>query len=269
MCPAGRDASLNSVLGKVFAILDGFGHDDQGVTIGDLVARTGLAKSTTHRLLRELIAHGAVDTNEAGRYHLGLRLFELARLVPTVTDLREAALPFIEDLYEATHETVHLGVLDGLEVVYIERIAGHGASPVPTRVGGRMPAYCTSLGKAMLAFAPEETLNQLASSNLTARTPYTITVPAVLRQELRRIAESGVAFDREEARIGLVCVAAPVFGADGRVAAALSVSGPSPRMKPEQIASAVRTASLGLSRLLRNGRVGRPVLRPRVPASRS
>lgn len=257
MRPAGQDGPPNTVLGKVLAILDGFRHEHRGVTVGELARRTGVPKSTTHRLLRELVEHGVVDTTESGRYYLGLRLFELARLVPTVTDLREAALPFIEDLYEATHETVHLGVLDGTEVVYIERITGHRASPVPTRVGGRMPAYCTGLGKAMLAFSPPETVRGLLEAGLRPVTAFTITVPSVLRDELKRIAEARVAFDREEARTGLVCVAAPVFGVDDELIAGISVSGPSTRMRVEPLASAVRTASLGLSRALRSAHADR------------
>lgn len=257
MCPAERDESQNSVLGKVFAILGAFRPDDRGVTLGELAKRTGLAKSTIHRLLGELIGYGVVETNADGRYLPGLRLFELAGLVPIATDLREIALPFIEDLYEATHETVHLGVLDGPEVVYIERITGHRGSIAPTRIGGRMPAFCTGLGKAMLAHAPPEVLEQVLDSPLAPLTPYTITVPEVLREELRRIADSGVAFDREEARLGLACVAVPVFGSGNRLVGGLSISGPTSRAKPEALAPAVRATALALSRTLRLGGVGR------------
>jgi DNA-binding IclR family transcriptional regulator len=257
MCPTERDSSPNSVLGKAFAILGGFRPDDRGVTLGELAKRTGMAKSTIHRLLRELIEYGVVDTNDDGRYLPGLRLFELAGLVPIATDLREIALPFIEDLYEATHETVHLGVLDGTEVVYIERITGHRGSMAPTRIGGRMRAFCTGLGKAMLAHAPPETLERVLQSPLVALTPYTITVPDVLLEELRRVAEAGVAFDREEARLGLACVAAPVFGLTNGLVGGISISGPTSRARPEALAPAVRATALALSRTLRLGGVGR------------
>ncbi len=269
MCATERDGPPNSVLGKAFTILNGFRPDDRGLTLGQLEQRTGIAKSTIHRLIRELMEYGAIDTNADGRFLPGLHLFELARLVPRATDLREAALPFIEDLYEATHETVHLGVLDGSEVVYIEKIAGHGISPVPTRVGGRMPAFCTGLGKAILAFSPPEDLARILAEPLTPLTAYTITVSDVLREELAKIADEGIAYDREEARIGLACVAAPVFGLGGRVLAALSVSVPTLRAAPERLAPAVRTAALALSRSLRLAGVGRAGAAPRtVPRER-
>lgn len=250
---AGRDEAPNSVLGKAFAILGAFRHEDRGVTLSELARRTGLAKATVHRLVRELTEHDVIETNDDGRYVLGLRLFEFARLVPIAADLRETALPFIEDLYEATHETVHLGILDGSEVVYLERIAGHRASPIPTRVGGRMPACCTGLGKVMLAHAPQAAVRKVLESPLVPLTPYSITVPSVLEQELRQIAEDGVAYDREEAQIGLVCVAAPVFGPGDRLLAGLSISGPTARAKVESFAPTVRTAARALSRTLRLG----------------
>jgi DNA-binding IclR family transcriptional regulator len=269
MCAAQRDDPLNSVLGKAVAILEAFQHDDRGLTLGQLEQRTGIPKSTIHRLVRELIDHGVIETNSDGRFLPGLRLFELARLVPIATDLREAALPFIEDLYEATHETVHLGVLDDVEVVYIEKITGHRIAPGPTRVGGRMPAPCTGLGKAILAFSPAATIEHVLAQPIPPLTAYTITVPTVMREELTKIASDGIAYDREEARVGLACVAAPVFGIGGRVLAAISVSGPTSRTRPEQLAPAVRTAALGLSRTLRLAGVGPAGRASLPPAARS
>ena len=257
MRPAQQDRSFDSVLGKTFAILESFRVDDRGVTLGELCRRTGLAKSTIHRLLRELIEYGMIDTNEYGRYLPGLRLFEFARLVPMATDLRDVALPFIEDLYEATHETVHLGILDGTDVVYIEKIVGHRISAVQTRVGGRMPAYCTGLGKAMLAHSPPEVIDAVLSGGLVPLTRFTITVPAVLEDELKKIAETGIAHDREESHAGLVCVAAPVFGVGNRVLAAISVSGTTSRAIPDALGPAVRATSLALSRALRLAGVSR------------
>jgi DNA-binding IclR family transcriptional regulator len=257
MCPAQQDRPNDSVLGKTFAILESFRVDDRGVTLGEVGKRTGLAKSTIHRLLRELKEYGVIETTDNGRYVPGLRLFELARLVPMATDLRETALPFIEDLYEATHETVHLGILDGTEVVYIEKIAGHRISAVQTRVGGRMPAYCTGLGKAMLAYSPPEVLEAVLSGGLVPLTRFTITVPAVLGEELKKIAESGIAYDREESRAGLVCVAAPVFGVGNRLLASISVSGTTSRANPDALGPAVRATSLALSRALRLAGVSR------------
>lgn len=234
------------MLGRAFQVLDAFAPRDSRLSLAELARRTGLPKGTLHRMTGQLVEVGALERAGDG-YRLGLHLFELARMVPVQRRLREAALPFMEDLYEATHETVHLGVLRDLDVVYVERIAGHRQVYCPTRVGGRMPAYCTSLGKAMLAFSDPAIIDMVIESGLRALSPHTITVPRLLRQQLVRARAEGVAFDQEESVQGVVCVAAPVLR-DDEVVAALSVAGPKVRLSVKRIAPAVRTAALGLSR---------------------
>lgn len=166
------------------------------LTLAELARRTGLPKPTLHRLLAALEVQGLVDRTASG-YQLGIRLFELGEHVPRKHKLREAALPFMQDLFEASHDTVHLAVLDGTDVVYLERIHGHRALNVASRVGGRLPAHCTGVGKALLAYNPEAALRVMAMP-LPPRTAYTITSHQVLAEELQRIRQTGISYDREE-----------------------------------------------------------------------
>jgi DNA-binding IclR family transcriptional regulator len=239
-----------AVLRRMFALLEAFRGSDE-LSLAELARRSGLPKTTAHRLVGLLVSEQILE-RRGNDYRLGLRLFELGELVPRKRSLREAALPFLQDLFEATHETIHLAVLDGTDVVYLERISGHRKVKAPSAVGGRFPAHATGVGKALLAFTPDAARTVLARPLLRV-TPYTITAPNVLADELRRIAAAGVAFDREESTPGVSCVAAPVLVGHEAVAA-LSVTGPSARMQPETLAPAVRTAALGLARVLAAGR---------------
>jgi IclR family transcriptional regulator, acetate operon repressor len=235
-------------VGRAALLLDCLAAGDSP-GISELARRSGLAKTTVFRLVRELAACGLVEITPAG-VRLGMRLFELGNSVPRQRSLKEAALPFMRDLHEATRETVHLAVLDGAEVVYIEITHGAHAPRLPSRVGGRMPAHATGVGKAILAFSPPEVAAALIDAGLERRTARTIVAPGALRRELARIRESGVSFDREESGPGIVCAASPVFGAGGMAVAALSLTGWSSRLDLARVAPAVRTAALALSRQL-------------------
>jgi DNA-binding IclR family transcriptional regulator len=242
-------AAGDSVLARSFAILDAFGVGGEELTLEQLVERTGLPRSTAHRLATQLKAHGALETTRRG-WRLGLRLFELGQLVVSQQGLREIALPHMNDLYESTHATIQLGVLDDTEVVYVEVISGHDAVATPSRRGGRMPAHCTAIGKVLVAFSDPAT-ERLLGTELPSRTRRTITDPEMLRRELAEVRRSGVAFDAEESRLGLRCVAAPIVGVDRRVIAALSISFSSPgRLTPQLAEPALRMAALGLRRAL-------------------
>jgi IclR family transcriptional regulator, acetate operon repressor len=240
-----------SVLGKAFRVLDSFGPETGTLSLGELARRSALPKSTVHRIAGQLAQWGALERTEDG-FRLGIRLFEWGSLVPHQRELREAAVPFMEDLFESTHETVHLGMLDGIEVMYVDKITGHRGVSVPTSAGRHMPAYCTGLGKAILAFSDPELTERVISSGLRPRTAYTIVVPDVLREELARVRSRGVAYDHEESVLGVACAAAPVRNQGGTAVAALSVTGPTLRLDPERLGPAVRTAALGLTRMLRS-----------------
>jgi DNA-binding IclR family transcriptional regulator len=242
-----------SVVGKITAILSAFDPDHGTLTLAELGRRTGVAKSTLHRLTGTLVDAGMIE-REDGRLQLGTRLFELGQLVPRQRALRDAALPFMEDLFEVTHETVHLGVPDGVEILYVDKIMGHRTVRSPSRVAGRMPLYCTAIGKAVLAFSPPELLERVIAAGLRRRTAYTIVSPQLLRETIAEAAQRGVAFDYEESSLGLTCAAAPIIGPGDCVVGALSISGATSRVHPERMASAVKTASVSLSRVLKASR---------------
>jgi IclR family transcriptional regulator, acetate operon repressor len=238
-----------SVLERAFSLLEVLGSDGRSVGLAELARRAGLPKATAYRLANQLIDLHVLE--RAGHeYQLGLKLFELGNSVARQRELREAALPFMEDLYEATHETIHLGVLDDIEVLYVEKIAGRRKCTVPTTLGSRKPLYCTGLGKAILAYSTPQLVEAVIQNGLTRCTRYTIMDPHRLELELTRAAETGVAYDREEYELGITCVGSPLLNRAGRAWAAISVTGPTIRFRPERTAAAVRTAALGLTRVL-------------------
>ena len=242
-----KQVAPKSVLERVFALLDCFSASEPELSLAELTARTGIPRSTVHRLAKILVEQRLLKRTDAG-FSLGLRQFELGELVEDRRKLRDAALPSIQDLFEQTHETVHLGVMDDMEVLYFFKIVGHHAFPLPTRAGGRWPLHSSALGKAMLAFAPAATQQAALAAELIPLTPYTITQPQRLRSQLEAARDTGVAYEFEEAVLGNACVAAPIFGPAGQAVAAISVSGPPLRLRAEQRAPLVRRAATRISR---------------------
>lgn len=241
---AGRAVDGSTVLGKTMAVLEAFSIDDTALSLAELARRTRMPKGTLHRVLADMVAVRLLDRTEAG-YRLGGHLFELGMRASVERSLLEVAIPFLEELNARIHETVHLGVLDGTDVVYLTKIGGRRQASAPSRIGGRMPAHCTAIGKVLLANADAALRDQVLAGPLLRHTPRTMILPGTLRNQLDRIAADGVAFEFEESAPGLVCVAAPVREAD-RVVAAISVAGPSHRFHPENHAAAVRAAAEGI-----------------------
>ncbi len=209
--------------------------DGRPRTLTEISEEIGFSNSTAFRLLVTLTSHHLVERDpKDGRYRLGLRCLELARAYHDSSDLRQIALPELEKLRDETGETVHLAILDEMEVVYLEKLHGHHAiGLMSSRVGARLPAYCTGLGKILLAYAnPEEVRDHFAQRELHRFTPETITELSDLMRHLEQVRISGYALDRGEHEVEVRCVAAPVFDADGKVIAAISVSGPASRMDP-------------------------------------
>lgn len=164
------------MLGKAVALLLAFTPRDRGVSLAELVRRTGLSKSTAHRMLGDLVDVGLLERTANG-YRLSGMVFELGMRASVERRLIEVATPFMQDLYERTHETVHLGVPEGTEVVYVFKVAGHRQATSPSRIGGRMPLYCTAIGKAILAHSAPELFTAVVEAGLRRRTPHTIVAP--------------------------------------------------------------------------------------------
>jgi len=238
-----------SVLGKVMTVLTSFTVDDHGVRLAELSRRTGLAKGTLHRVLGDLVEVRLLDRTVDG-YRLSGQLFELGMRASVERQLLEVATPFMEDLYERTHETVHLGVLEGQEVVYVAKIGGHRQVRSPSRIGGRMPLHCTAIGKALLANSPRDLFEGVVAAGLPRRTPRTVSAPGMLARQLEVVVETGIAYEYEESALGIVCVAAAVLDPDDRPVAAISATGPVTRFQPERHAAAVRAAAAGVSATL-------------------
>ncbi|WP_312870249.1 IclR family transcriptional regulator [Gordonia asplenii] len=248
------DATPDTVIGKVVVLLHAFGADDYELSLAELVRRTGLHKATAYRLANELADNRLLEKTSSG-YRLSGALFELGMRASTERSLLEIAMPFLQDLYERTHETVHLGVLDGLEVVYVAKIGGHRQAAAPSRTGGRMPLHCTGIGKALLAHADPGLRGRVLSRPLERWTPRTVVAPGLLARQLDAAVESGVAFEREESAVGITCVAAPIFDvATNAVIAAISVTGPVTRFRPETQVDAVRAAAAGIGSTLNRRR---------------
>lgn len=236
-----------SVLERGFRLLDAFGPERSEIGLAEMARQAKLPKSTAFRLAAQLVELGALERS-GDSYRLGLRLFELGSNVARQRRLRDTALPFMEDLYEATHEMVQLGVRDGLEVLYVEKILGRRSPTVPTQVGTRRPLHCTALGKVILAHSSASLVQAVIDAGLARFAPYTITTAQRLLDELVSARQQGVAYDRGEYHVGTTCVAAPLLDGNRRAVGALSVSGLAGRFNAEHAAGAVRTAALSLSR---------------------
>jgi len=228
--PTGARSQVKS-LSRALCLLETLRESPEGSTLSTLCQRTSLPKGTAHRLLTTLIEHGFVEQAHH-RYRIGVKAFVVGNAFLAHLDLRARALPYLMELRNRSGESVQLAILENMQVVYIERVLSH--SPVAymkSRVGAMLPAYCTALGKALLAFSsPELVQRYLDAVPLVAQTPHTITSPEHLLQELDSIRRRGYAVDRGERELSVRCIAAPVFNHEGTAIAAVSVAGPGERM---------------------------------------
>jgi IclR family acetate operon transcriptional repressor len=231
---------------RVSAVLGAFGPEHRELRLSEISRRSGLPKSTTSRLVTELVAYGFLERSGA-HLHLGLRLAELGRLTLRRRDLRAVALPYLVDLREATRQSVQLAVLDGTDVVHLEILRGRN-TPEPPASGGRLPAHACALGKVLLACSDETAVDLVCARPLAALGPRTVLTPASLRRQLSLVRESGLAYESEESGPGVGGVACAILHADGHPVAAVAVSGWSGRLNPRAIGPAVRTVALAVGR---------------------
>ena len=209
-------------------LLREFGRGEPQLGVSELARRLGIAKSSAHRIVHTLAREGLLERVEGtGAYRLSVTMQILGASAQATSGLHAAATAALDQLRALTSQTVHLSVLDGLEVVYVERRESPGAVRMFGRIGHRGPAYSTASGKVLLAFLPPEELDRrLAGVRLIRRTPYTITGRDQLRAELTMIRARGWAENVNEAQMGFASVAAPIRNPSGEVVAALSVAGP-------------------------------------------
>jgi IclR family acetate operon transcriptional repressor len=247
--PAGRLSSVRNAA----RVLKAFSRTDRELGVSQLARRLGLGVSTAHRLLVTLTDEGLLERGERGTYRLGLQMYELGVTVFPNLDLHEAALPVLASLREATGESVQMGVLDQLDVVYVERLEGPRTVRMFHRAGHRLPAHATSTGKTLLAHLPAEVLAaRLVDWQPVRLTPHTVTDRGMLLDQLRCVAERGWAQNVEEGALGAVSVAAPVRDATGCVIAAISVVGAVSRARqtlPRHRAAVIGAAALISTRI--------------------
>jgi IclR family acetate operon transcriptional repressor len=236
------DAAGVRSVSRALAILEELADSGElGVT--ELGRRLGVHKATASRLLSTLADHGVVQRDPAtDKFRLGIGVIRLAGSALSGIDLVQQARPVLEELAERTRETVNLAVLDGDRVVHIDQIAGTRSVVSVSWVGRRTPYHCTSNGKVLLAYLPDEERERLLASQLERRTPNTVVDAGRLREQLVGVRARGYAQTIEELEEGLNAVAAPVRRAGGEVAAAVSVAGPAFRMRPVELPRFARLA---------------------------
>ena len=206
------------------------------LTVSSVAARLGFNRAASHRFLATLRDLGYVEKNENNRYHLTFKILELGMKVANRFEIRTVARSYMQELSRAFNETVNLGYWKEQKIFHLDKIDSPEILRIDTPLGSWAPAYCTALGKSILAYLPRDELEiYLKSVRLVSHGPYTITSKKKLRQELIKVLQQGYAVDDEELSPGLRCVAAPVFDHTGQVRYALSISAPSSRMTQETI----------------------------------
>lgn len=253
MARSERPADASSPTGAVLRglqVLGAFDVAHPALTLSEISRRTGIPVSSVHRLLAVLVGWGALERAEDGTYRIGLRLWEIGALAPRSQALRDRALPFLEDLSQVSRENVQLAVREGTELVFVERIAGTGAVPVLTRVGGRFALTSTGVGLVLLAHAPPEVQEEVLAAPVEALTPFTVTAPARLRAMLADTRTRGFSVSDRQVTDDALSVAAPVHDRTGRVVAAVSLVVHSGSAPAAQLATPVRTTARAISRAL-------------------
>lgn len=239
-----------SMIARVAMILTVFQNNEDLIGVSQLSRRTGLPKASVSRITKELVAHDFLERKD-DKVRLGLKFFELGAKARRPKNLRRLAIATLADLRRTTGHTIHLAVLEGREVVYIEKLHGREDIRLPSTIGGRYPAHATGVGKAMLAHYSERQVEDYLKNPLENVGPRTITRPAELRIELEAVRANGVAYEREESGRGICCAASPILGADGTPIAGISISGPIDTTDLARVAPAVQAATLGLNRQIR------------------
>jgi DNA-binding IclR family transcriptional regulator len=241
---AGRSVTL-----RALSILDAFDVTHQRLSLTEIARRSELPLATAHRHVRELLDWRALQRREDGTYQIGSRLWHLGLLSPMHTELRELALPHLQDLYAATGATVHLAVRDGAEALYVERLGGVRSVPVVSRPGGTLPLHATAVGKVLLSWAPPE-VRRFVLARLRRLTPYTVVEPGRLAAQLDEVRRAGVAWTREEMALGASSIAVGVATADG-VTAAVGLVVPSTNRNIRTGLPALRAAAAAIGTGLR------------------
>jgi IclR family transcriptional regulator, pca regulon regulatory protein len=238
--PSLREPRYSQSLERGLAILACFTPERPVLGIADIADELGMSRSTTHRYVITLVALGYLEQGASRKYRLGLRVTDLGMSALNSTGLREHSQPYLEELRQRTSYTVNMAVLDGSEILYVDRARSYrrGQSQIDLglRLGSRLPAYCTSMGKLLLAYLPEEEQKELIGEmKLTRRAPNSITSKKALRTELEHVREEGFAVNDEELAQGLHSISAPVRSENNEVVAAVNMAAHSSMISLEEM----------------------------------
>ena len=225
------DPNFMTSLARGLIVIQAFTQQSPQMTISQLSVKTGLSRAAVRRCLYTLTKLGFAGAEDGSRYSLRPRMLTLSHTYTTSNTLSTAAQPILERMSAALRESFSVATLDGEDIVYIARTQVSRVMAVDLHIGSRLPAYCTSMGRVLLAYLPAEQLEQyLAKAVLTAHTTRTITSVEKLRLSLRNVRRNGYALVDQEYEVGLRSLAVPVFTSSGRVVATLNLSGNAPRL---------------------------------------
>lgn len=238
-----------SVLSRAARILEAFSQDEPALTVSEIARRSGLHVATASRLVAELVAHGFLSRDDDRKVRIGVRLWELVTRASPTLSLRDTAMPFMEGVHDVVGHHVQLGVRDGDDVLFLERLSAPSAVINYTRVAGRLPLHASSSGLVLLAHGPVSLRERILAGPLTTYTPQTPATPAQLRVILADVRQQGYAYCPGYVHEEALGIAAPVRGGDGTVLAALAVIVPNDA-SAQAVVPVVRTAARGISRAL-------------------
>lgn len=239
------------VIERMMSLLDVLAESPEPAPLKKLSKATGLHPSTAHRILAAMTHSRLVERHDASTYALGIRLLELGSIVKSRINIREIALPFMQDLHKAVGESINLGIRDEDEIIYLERTSnGHSLVRVVYLIGGRAPLHLTSLGKLFLASDRIENVRAYAKrTGLPGKTPHSLTQIGALEKELEKVRRHDLAYDNEEAELGLRCIASPIRNDEGVIIAGLSISAPTDRHDPSWV-DQIKSSTEAISRAL-------------------
>jgi DNA-binding IclR family transcriptional regulator len=245
-----------SVSSRLLSVLGAFDPDHRHLALSDIARRADVPLTTAHRLIAELENWQALNRRDDGRYEIGRRIWDLGLLAAVQRDLREVALPYLQDVHAATGETVQIAIREKTRALYVERVAGRTSAQVISRTGTMLPLHATAVGKVLMAYAPPEVVLQ-ATNRPRRVTPYTIVEPGRLLRELAETRRRGYSRTAQEMTYGAYSVAVPVCADSGQVVAALGVVVDNPRRDLTRLVPGLQVAAHGIGRSLPSGWVPR------------
>jgi DNA-binding IclR family transcriptional regulator len=231
-----KDINRVQSIDRAVAILECFSEEKKELRLSEISEKLDLNKSTVHGIITTLKYHGFISQDEeTQKYKLGIRFIEFGDLVTNSLNIRNATLSVIDEVCGKIEETIHVAILDGLDIVWIEKKECNKSIKTSTKIGARLPAYTTADGKIILCYQDKDKINNYLPKRIPKFTPNTITGKAGFIKRLEEARKNGYIIDNEEFVEGIKCVAAPIFDHEGNVRFSLSTTGPAFRMTEEKI----------------------------------